>query len=80
MKNLNFEEKEVEQAKQFIIHGINSIVEDQETGVNYYISQEFLNTSVTPEEYIEKINKVTKDEIVQIAQKIRINTIYFLRN
>lgn len=80
MKKGNFEEKDVEQAKQFIIHGINSIVEDQETGVNYYISQEFLNTSVTPEEYIEKINNVTKDEIVQIAQKIRINTIYFLRN
>lgn len=80
MKEGNFEEKDVEQAKQFIIHGINSIVEDQETGVNYYISQEFLNTSVTPEEYIEKINNVTKDEIVQIAQKIRINTIYFLRN
>jgi len=80
MKNGNFDEKDVEQAKQFIIHGINAIVEDQETGVNYYISQEFSETLVTPEEYIEKINKVTKDDVVKIAQKISVNTVYFLRN
>lgn len=80
MKNANFEERDVEQAKQFLIHGINAIVEDQETGVNYYISQEFSNTLVTPEQYIEKVNKVTKEDIVKVAQKIRVNTVYFLKN
>ena len=80
MKNGNFDEKDVEQAKQFLIHGINAIVEDQETGVNYYISQEFSNTLVSPEEYIEKVNKVTKEDIVKVAQSIKINTIYFLKN
>lgn len=80
MKSGNFEDKDVEQAKQFLIHGVNAIVEDQETGVNYYISQEFSNILVTPEQYIEKVSKVTKDDIVKIAQKIRVNTVYFLTN
>lgn len=80
MKNGNFDDKDVEQAKQFLIHGINAIVEDQETGVNYYMSQEFSNQLVTPEEYKEKINKVTKQEIVDVAEKIKINTVYFLKN
>ena len=80
MKNGNFDDKDVEQAKQFLIHGINAIVEDQETGVNYYISQEFSNTLVSAEEYIEKVNKVTKEDVVKVAQSIKINTIYFLKN
>ena len=32
------------------------------------------------DEYIEKINNVTKEEIVSLANKIQINTIYFLKN
>ena len=32
------------------------------------------------EEYIEKINKVTKEQIQELAEKININTIYFLRD
>ena len=80
MKNGKFDENEVEQAKQYIIYGVNAIVEDQENGVNYYISQELSGTLVSPEEYIEKIKKVTKEDVIQIAQKIALNTVYFLKN
>jgi len=80
MKNGKFDENEVEQAKQYIIYGVNAIVEDQENGVNYYISQELSGTLVSPEEYIEKIKKVTKEDVVEIAKKISLNTVYFLKN
>lgn len=80
MKKGNFDEEDVEQAKQFITYGINAIVEDQETGVNYYISQELSGSIVSPKEYSEKISKVSKEDIVRVAQNIRINTVYFLKN
>ena len=32
------------------------------------------------EEYINKINFVTKKDIIDLANKIQINTIYFLTN
>ena len=32
------------------------------------------------EQYIEKIQKVTKQDIVNVANSININTIYFLRD
>lgn len=80
MKKGNFNEEDVEQAKQFITYGINAIVEDQETGVNYYISQELSGSIVSPREYTEKINKVSKEDIVRVAQNIKINTVYFLKN
>lgn len=80
MKAGKFSDDDVLQAKQFIIHGINAIIEDQETGVNYYISQELSGTITNPEEYIEKINGVTREQIISVSQKININTIYFLKN
>ncbi len=80
MKKGNFDEEDVEQAKQFITYGINAIIEDQETGVNYYISQELSGSIVSPKEYSEKISKVSKEDIVRVAQNIRINTVYFLKN
>lgn len=80
MKKGNFNEEDVEQAKQFITYGINAIAEDQETGVNYYISQELSGSIVSPKEYTEKINKVSKEDIVRVAQNIKINTVYFLKN
>ena len=80
MKKGNFEEEEVEHAKQLINYSINAIEEDQETGVNYYISQELSDSIVSLKEYREKINKVKKEDVVKVAQSIRINTVYFLKN
>ena len=80
MKKGNFDEEDVEQAKQFITYGINAIIEDQETGVNYYISQELSGSIVSPKEYSEKISKVSKEDIVRVDQNIRINKVYLLKN
>ncbi len=35
---------------------------------------------MTFEEYEEEINKVSKEEIMDFAKKVNIDTIYFLRN
>ena len=32
------------------------------------------------DEYIERIEKVSKQDIIQVANKVEMNTIYFLRN
>lgn len=80
MKGGDFTEDDLEKAKKFMIYGIKSIIEEQEVGITYYIGQELAGTNVTPEEYLEKINAVTKEEVIAIANKIQVNTIYFLTN
>ena len=32
------------------------------------------------EEYINKINSITKQDIIDLANRIQVNTIYFLKN
>ena len=56
------------------------MAEEQDTEVIYYIGQEVSKTNMSLEEYISKVDSVTKNQIVELANSIQINTIYFLRN
>ena len=80
MQNGNFDEKDIENAKNLIIESVTSIPSEQDTEITYYYGQELSDTFVTIEEYIEKIKAQTKEQIVDLANQVSINTIYFLRN
>ena len=80
IKNGKFEEDDIQNAKTYLISGIRNIEEEQDTEVVYYIGQEISKTNMSPDEYIEKIEKVSKEDIVNLANSVSINTIYFLRN
>ena len=44
------------------------------------MGQELSGKLIYFEDYINKINDVTREQIDQIAKNININTIYFLKN
>ena len=79
-KNGDFTDDDIEKAKKFMIYGIKSIIEDQEVGITYYIGQELSGSCVSPDEYLKNINSVNKHDIINVANKIGVNTIYFLTN
>ncbi len=74
----DFSEEDIESAKQLIYASVKSIPDTQDGELMYYFAQELSNKFVGLDEYINNIKKVTKEEMLKIAQKIRINTIYFL--
>ena len=80
MKKGNFTEEDIESAKKYIISGIKAIDSEQDTGIIYLLGEELSPFPVTPEEYREKIESITKEDIVNFAQNININTIYFLKS
>ena len=80
MKNGEFTEEEIENEKKAIISGIDLIDDEQDASIVYFYGQEISNNHVELEDYKQRIKNVTKDQIVNIAKKIKINTIYFLRN
>ena len=73
-------DSEIKYSKELIIASIREIPEDQEALISYYFDQQLFNENKTVEEYIEKIKAVTIEEIKQVAEKININTIYYLCN
>ena len=80
MKEGKFDEKDIANAKNLIIESVKSIPSEQDTEITYYYGQELSDVFMTLEEYIEKINAQSKEKIVNLANKVNIDTIYFLRN
>lgn len=80
MEDGDFSKEDIENAKKNLISTIRTIEEEQDAGISYCFGQEFLDKKLTVEEYIDKVEKVSKEEIVEVAQKVVINTIYFLKD
>jgi len=80
MKNGDFTDEEIENAKNGIIASIKTIDDEQDTEITYYFGQELSGTKTSLEEYIENIQKVNKADVLEVAKQISINTIYFLKN
>lgn len=80
MKNGEFSEEDLTNAKTSIIATIDFIPDEQDTQISYYFGQEFTNEVVTPEEYKKRVEKVTKEQVVKIANRVAIHTVYFLKD
>lgn len=80
MKNGKFSDEEIDNAKKYMTSGIKTVQDEQDSEITYYMGQELSKTLLTFEEYMDKINSVTREEILEIAKNIHINTIYFLMN
>lgn len=80
MANGDFTEEDIKNSKKVLIASIKTIDDEQDTQITFYFGQELSNNPIIADEYIEKIDKVNKENIVNIAKKVKINTVYFLRN
>lgn len=78
MKKGNFSQEDIKSAKASIIATIKSIPEEQDSEMMYYFGQEISEHKMEYDEYEENVQKVQKQEIIDIANSIQINTIYFL--
>ena len=80
MQSGNFTKDDIANAKKGIISSIKSIDDEQDTEITYFFGQELTNNKISLDEYISKIEKITKEDIIKIANSITINTIYLLRD
>ena len=80
MKNGNFTDEDIENAKKYMVSGIKTVADEQDSEITYYLGQELSGNLTSFDEYIEKIQSVTKEEILDIANNINTNMIYFLKN
>lgn len=80
MKNGEFTEEDLVNSKKYMISGIQAAQDEQDSEITYYIGQELSGMLTTFEEYETKINEVKLEDVKDVGSKVKINTIYFLRN
>lgn len=80
MREGKFSEEELANAKKYVISSIKTVKEEQDTSIIYYIGQELSGYNISFEEYEKKIEAISVEQIKDMAGKIEMNSIYFLRN
>ena len=80
MRRGDFTDEDIENSKKGIISSMKYIEDEQDTTIMYFFGQELTGTNVQIAEYIEKTQDVTREQIVKVANKVRVNTVYFLRD
>lgn len=80
MKKGDFNDEDIKNAKASILAMIKAIPEEQDSEMMYYFGQEISEQKMEYDEYESKVQKVQRQDIIDIANSIKINTIYFLRD
>ena len=78
IKNGDFTDEDLVNAKTYLKSGIRSIKEDQDTILFYYYGQELSSDPISLEEYERQVELVTKEDVIEFAKGVKVNTIYYL--
>lgn len=78
MKKGSFTEKDIKSAKQYILSFLNEVEDSQWQTINYYFNQLYFDQN-SIQDSIENIKKINKQNIINVAKKINIDTIYLLK-
>lgn len=78
MKNGDFTEEALVNTKELIINQLLETLDHSKGMIELMYQQVVADTERSPEELIEGIKNVTKDEVVQVADKLYLDTIYLL--
>lgn len=79
MKNGDFTDQEFEQTKAVIRNQLLETVDTPYGLVEIVYHNVIASINRSFDEYLEGIEKVTKEEVVEVAKKVELDTIYFLK-
>lgn len=74
----NFTTEDIDAAKKYLIGAYNSNYDSLGATEEYYTMQLLLGTDISIKEMTDSIEKVTKDEIVAVANSMQLDTVYYL--
>ncbi len=79
IKNGNVTEKELIYAKESLCDALRSVTDVQSSMESWRLHQTVRDSYSSPDETIEIIRKMTVEDIVRVANKITLDTVYFLK-
>ncbi|MCI5892990.1 MAG: insulinase family protein [Clostridiales bacterium] len=75
----DIEDSEIENSKLYLINSFNSMKDSLRTMEDYYLSQAIMGNDGNIDDLIDRVSRVSKDEVVAAFNKIEFDTIYFLK-
>ena len=78
MKHGDFSEEDMNKAKELIVASCKSMQDEQDSELSYYFNKELNEEKTTIEEYIKDVQAVSKEDVINVANNVKTDTIYFL--
>ena len=78
MKNGDFSEEDMNKAKELIVASCKSMQDEQDSELSYYFNKELNEEKTTIEDYIADVQAVSKEDVINVANNVKTDTIYFL--
>lgn len=79
VKNGDFTSEELEVAKNFIINGYKSYFDSPYMLKDYYFGKKFCSNKDSIDTAIQKVQSVTKEDVVKAFSYVKADTVYFLK-
>lgn len=78
MRRGDFTDEEMENARKAVINSWKGVSDGARSIAEWYFSRSYSGDSLSPEEMIEKLKKVTREDIVKAADSLKLDTVYVL--
>ncbi len=79
MKKGEFSDAEIESAKKYFKTQAGSIKDSLSATEDFFMGRLLIGQSESPDEFLAKINNVTREGIIKAANSVQLDTIYFLK-
>lgn len=78
VKNGDISDFEIESSVSALVNSYRTAYDDPRYLQGIWLGELAAGTNFTPEDYICKIQKITKDDIVRVMKNVELDTVYFL--
>ncbi len=79
IQNGEFDDSVIQASKMSLADGARSVTDSAESIETWYLARLFDKNQITPDEFIKNLSSITKQDIVDAAQGIVLDTVYTLR-
>ncbi len=76
IKKGEFSEKDVEEAKEFMVQGSKAVSDSLGRVCDWYVLRVPIRVNETPEEFAYSVSKLKKDDVTDCSSKIYLDTVY----
>lgn len=78
MKNGDFTEEELEETKGLVVNQLLETMDHPQGLIEILYHQVLSNKKISTGEILDNVKKVTREDLLQVAEKIQLDTVYFL--
>ena len=78
LQNGNISDDEINLAKTMLTNSLRKTNDEANSMITLAYNRDIVNKIESNEDYIERLNNVSKEELVSVAKNIVLDTIYFL--